>query len=646
MKSPEERRTPHVERVSLAALVDICSQTGDGSPFQAESCNVSGRGMHVRTSFLPEIGDELVCRLNLDEEEILVEGRVAWRSEGEDSGEFGIQFTALDADSAHLLQKMGEPKKLASSFQVMRSPRAPEVDEEFEEEEDSRVLVAGSRVRLHIEGLGAPMKACVHEGSQRKVRVGSSLEFLKVGRNLQLEDLNGGISRGAQVDSVNVVINPATSIPELVVQLRYEGVTPTPPPAELEDRTGPSFDDEVFGASSARQPKSTMQRSASRPEQTARKLGAARETHADVDGDELDDDQAAVWEPAAEALRERLGGAMHSASQAAQKAGGLLGSLADAAKASVLARTGRFEEKKAPLRKTSHRGTYDSKMASPEAARRVQTSRRESRDAPSHLRSGIHELGLAGKSTRPARSIDSKAAVPAPARRKLGLPVVFGAAFLFLSGSAVILRGMGGDEATEAAALPPAPLAEGQAKPAAAPAAPTAAVPAKPAAEASVVAEVPLFGPQAMAVKLAEPTPSREDTEASEMRAAAASVEDQSWEEPAVETEVLESKPWGNGKLYLPTVHRIRLDGAAPSLSGAVNQNGFTIVVPGRKAMESGKAIQKRDKRIMAVETNNNAGGATVKFEFRGPVPPYRVRLRQDFVEFLISAPEETVARL
>jgi hypothetical protein len=82
------------------------------------------------------------------------------------------------------------------------------------------------------------------------------------------------------------------------------------------------------------------------------------------------------------------------------------------------------------------------------------------------------------------------------------------------------------------------------------------------------------------------------------------------------------------------------------SFQGSVSDDGFTVVVPGRKAMESGKSIQKRDKRIAAVRSNNNARGATVKFEFRGPVPPYRVRLRQDFVEFLISAPEETVARL
>lgn len=179
---------------------------------------------------------------------------------------------------------------------------------------------------------------------------------------------------------------------------------------------------------------------------------------------------------------------------------------------------------------------------------------------------------------------------------------------------------------------------------------PTAFTPRKVASkqdanEGGVVAEVPLFGPQAMAVKPKE-EPENVDVAEAEKRSAAAAIEDQTWEDAAAEVQEPQDKPWGKGRLYLPTIHRIRLDGVGASLAGAVNPDGFTVVVPGRKAMESGKTIQKRDKRIVAVSTSNGPQGATVKFEFRGSVPPYRVRLRQDFVEFLISAPEDTVARL
>src|SRR5690606_34817380 len=135
----------------------------------------------------------------------------------------GIQFTALDADSAHVLQSLGEP--VGSSRDP--SPLPPEIEDE---PSGADVFSEGSRVKLHIGGLGAPMKACVHEGTSRKIRVGSSLEFLKMGRDLEIEHVGDGVRRGASVDSVNVVINPATSIPELVVQLRYEGVSPTPAP--------------------------------------------------------------------------------------------------------------------------------------------------------------------------------------------------------------------------------------------------------------------------------------------------------------------------------------------------------------------------------------------------------------------------------
>jgi hypothetical protein len=71
-----------------------------------------------------------------------------------------------------------------------------------------------------------------------------------------------------------------------------------------------------------------------------------------------------------------------------------------------------------------------------------------------------------------------------------------------------------------------------------------------------------------------------------------------------------------------------------------VNATGFTVVVPGRKVLESGRAIQRRDKRIVQVKTSNQAAGAQVSFQFRDGVPAYRVRLREDSVEFLISAPD------
>jgi hypothetical protein len=122
-----------------------------------------------------------------------------------------------------------------------------------------------------------------------------------MGRKVQLEEVVGGERRGALVDAVNVVIHPTTMVPELVVQLRYEGISPTPPPA-----------------------RATMK---GRPQSTASK------ELDDCGGDEqLDDEEEHLFQPTAEALRERLGEAVSSASSVAQKAGGLLSQFAHSAK--------------------------------------------------------------------------------------------------------------------------------------------------------------------------------------------------------------------------------------------------------------------------------------------------------------------------
>lgn len=614
MKSSEDRRAPEVRRVPITTLVDICTQTGSVSPFQGESADLSGRGMSVTTSYLPEVGEELVCRFHQDDQEILVEGRVAWRSEGHDSGEFGIQFTALDADSAHVLQSLGQ-----SEAAPPNSSLTPVIHAEVEDHLDAALLTGGERVKLHIEGLGAPMKACVHEGSSRKLRVGSSLEFLKVGRSLEIEDMNAGERRGAHVDMVNVVINPATSVPELVVQLRYDGVTPTPAPA----KTAIDYDDAAFGP-----------RSASFKDRSAR--------DDEMEEGELSDDDPAPWQPAADALRLRLGGAMASAGQAAQKASGIASAVAQTARASVSSAVAKRGGVNAS---STHLGSQQSV-----GLRRRQTTRATARTAPSYLRSGIHEAGLAGKH-RPVgetRRVERTKAVLAP-KRKARAATIFAAAFVVFGVSAYGFRTWGEEGATGASpVLSAEKKAEGTATQDEAPksAAKSPAAAEKKSAPGGIVAEVPLFGPQAMNEKPAAPELSPDDEVEAEKRAAAAMVPDESWEEKPQETAASDQKPWGNGRLYLPTIHRIRLDAPATSFTGSVSDDGFSVVIPGKKAMESGKAIQKRDKRIASVHSGNDPRGATVKFEFRGPVPAYRVRLRKDFVEFLISAPEETVARL
>jgi hypothetical protein len=104
--------------------------------------------------------------------------------------------------------------------------------------------------------------------------------------------------------------------------------------------------------------------------------------------------------------------------------------------------------------------------------------------------------------------------------------------------------------------------------------------------------------------------------------------------------------PWGRGKVSSPVIHRLRLDSAGDALQGSLQPTGFTVVVPNRKVMEQGAGIAKRDPRIARVRTVNTPNGAQITFQFKDGVPAYKARLRRDFIEFLIGAPEpkKTVA--
>jgi hypothetical protein len=101
---------------------------------------------------------------------------------------------------------------------------------------------------------------------------------------------------------------------------------------------------------------------------------------------------------------------------------------------------------------------------------------------------------------------------------------------------------------------------------------------------------------------------------------------------------------WGKGKMHAPVIHRLRLDGPGAALHGVSDATGFTVLVPGRKLMEQGDGIIKRDPRVGRARTTNTPGGAQIRITFRESLPAYRVRLRRDYVELLISAPEETPA--
>ena len=204
----QERRAGEGKRVHFEALVAVGEMVGGG--FEAESLDVTPEGMRLRTAFLPAIGDKLICRFDGMGAEVVAEGEVIWKNQEARGGEFGLRFVDLDPDTAEAVRAMcGSLGGDEEEAPALASPEVPQVPR-------------GARVRLHIEGLGSPMKARVREAAAKELEVGSNLEFLKVGRSLELEDVDQGKRREATIAHVKVDIDPVTNVPQLVVSLRYD----------------------------------------------------------------------------------------------------------------------------------------------------------------------------------------------------------------------------------------------------------------------------------------------------------------------------------------------------------------------------------------------------------------------------------------
>jgi urease beta subunit len=618
MTDIQERRAEGAGRVRVETLVEVCGNEPGIPAFEAEAVDVSARGMHLRTAYLPDNGAPLVCRFEDSGKEIVVEGRVAWRREGNRGGEFGVEFTALDSGSVGALRELCDASSPAET--------APEAHDETKSE-------VGSRVRLHIDGLGSPMKARVRESGTQNVQVGSNLEFLKVGRKLEVEDLEAGGRRHAQIDGVSVAIDPVTRVPQLVVQLRFEGAEDTTPePSVLH-----------FGD----------------PSPKGFKIPASAVT-TDVPVDAHDNDEEDDID--ADAFRGKIGEAAANAGEAVQTAGAAvarfsaraaqgMGGLFKGAAGKVLEMSKRGEP--VPPRRTT--------APAPNGSKSVEGHRLR----PQSSAAVVDEAAPTGKLSQ----------LP---RKKL----------LLGAGGAALLASV---VAAAAAMHHSTPVAPPGAQASLAPAvttiappstgAPLSATPAPTdlAPQGAASANVPLFGPTPMATMepapLAPPPGSPESVEAQEKADAknnasgapmAAAPPDEGFSdgdsdgdsdksdaksskadksEKSEKSAKTDTTPWGKGKLHSPTIYRLRLDGPGGKLQGATLSTGFTVLIPGHKVMEQGATIAKRDTRISSVHTSNRTEGAEVAFRFRESIPAYRVRLRRDYVEILIGQGEVKEAK-
>lgn len=643
MSERQDRRAPGVNRVSVARIVDICGRDATVPAFEAESVELSGRGIRVKTPYLPPPGAPLVCRIDDAGREIVVEGVVAWQKEREDGGEFGIRFTALDSRSVEVLKDLcgageeEEPAEASAQPATEPSEAAPPVGE------------AGSPVKLHIDGLGAPMKARVRTGSSRRLQVGSNLEFLKVGRGLEIEDVAHGERRGAKIDAVSIALDPETQVPQLVVVLRYEGADSTPAPSVVDDE-----DDARIGAAVL--------------SPAARAEVAGKPALADEPGDMLaDEEDDSEDEAAAAAMRSKADAFAASVGKAMTSGGHVIGRFG-------LSAATRF----ASILKAGGDRARDMVR----------------RDDAEKRRSTAPAVSMPPTTRRLRPQSGAKAAeVTTPSRRKLVAGAGAAAALtLAIAGIAALGSGKKGTAAagasetqpraepaaaTAATAATAVPLAnsptatspQAMPTPMPNPPGPVAAVTApgmaaNGTATARAVANVPLFGPTPMATLepaplgpepdelgtapsgASKPTQARDDefSDADRDESFADSTSkkgDKADKADKSEVSPEDVKPFVEGKLHLPVIHKLKLDKPGAALQGTKQGSGFTVVIPKRKVTDSGTPIVKRDDRIADVKIKNTDAGAQIKFTFRGSkVPSYKVRLRHSYVEFFVSSPD------
>lgn len=199
MSNASDRRAPDASRIPFDGMVEVGGALGPS--FEAQAVNLSEEGMHLRTAYLPEIGQPVTCRFDAGQGMVVVAaGEVLWRDDMGDGGEFGIRFTNLDSASTVALQRM---IGMVEDGMAIHPPQ-------------------GRKVRLHIDGLASPMRARVKGAQGSSVTAFSELGFLQVGKQLDLEDAATGSKRPALIDRVDVEVERDTRIPQLVVTLRYD----------------------------------------------------------------------------------------------------------------------------------------------------------------------------------------------------------------------------------------------------------------------------------------------------------------------------------------------------------------------------------------------------------------------------------------
>jgi len=578
METNEDRRRTERERSSFAGIIQMFPANRAEGAYTCEALDLSAYGMRMRTAYLPTVGQQLECRFEVGGADVSAQAHVIWRREHDKGGEFGVGFSTVDGPGAALLHELMGERELSAQPTVPRA--AATVDK-------------GSRVRLHIDGMEAPMRARVRDADTGAILVGSSLEFLRVGRPLHLENVEQGKTRSAVVDRVGVEVDPASQVPQLVIRLRYEEAKPTVEPRAK--ATAPTDHGVPSREADASPPPMIVSKSQPDP--------AAEPPYHESDVMQVTDDDFSLEEPwrgkaqeLAHDVREHVRVALSKVTQGWATMVGSRWSK-DGGEDQFFRQTTEVPPQGVGTSRGRRRAEFSSVDESADLAHRRRQRRR---------------LGVAG-------GVGSVA-------------IVLG--FLLLRGND---EPVPGTENSLSAQTNPAGQLPVTAMGATPPAVPTNATKAVLPASDVVQANVPLYGPTPLstleAVAPPAPLPSVTATlagvalgagDAAVALPASPSTAGSDAQAHAAPEGAAGGLSYGRGKVRNPHTVRLKMDSPIEQLRGSVGESSLTISVPGRHNIEPATTLAKNDKRLVAVKaTPNGNEGTDVTLVFRDAVPPF-----------------------
>ncbi len=571
MTVEKERRTAGGRRVPVKTIVEIGVGEAGSAAFEAESVDITTAGMRLRTAYLPEVGEPLVCRFDLSGKEVVVEAAVVWRNEEACGGDFGVRFSDVDQTSLEALHAYtGE------------TPEPCDAADEVEVEHPPARMQRGTRVRLHIEGLGSPMKARVRDATSCEAMVGSNLEFLKIGRPLDLENIDAGDKRGARIERVNIEVDPSSNIPQLVVTMRYLDAPEQQDDEPLQDaadhREAPRADEpRARFADDIEDSDEELARKAGKPDAIWTRLRGVGPTLAAFGGKAKD-----VVTHALEKARTRATQHADDAPRAPMRttspppAGGL---------------------KTAGRKLVREDLETDGDMAKPNVLRKI--PKRAAFIGVAAFIVLFAVIAVARKSSAPPTAATSRTDSSASAAADLAPAIPAGALV-----ANIPLFGPTPMSTTEPAALPGGK-------------APAAAAAATPPPDDKLAAAAAAANGSDSDSASSDDDSSDSDSSGDNAQSDKANSSAKGGKGP---------KSFAHGKVHHPVVLNVHMANAIKGVHGVSTPMGFTVHVDGAQSKDAVGGLAHKDPRIASIKVANKGSGADLTVQFKDGVPAYAVR--------------------